>query len=78
MRDTTPEIRQIQFEMMKKLSSNRRIELACEMFQTAREMIINSLPKDLSEQEYKRQLYFRTYGEHLPEDFFKDKITKND
>lgn len=70
--DTPAEIRRIQFEMMKKLSSRRRIELACEMFQTAREMIAASLPADLSEREFKRQLYFRTYGEHLPEDFFKD------
>lgn len=72
MNDTTAEIRRVQFEMMKKLSSRRRIELACEMFQTAREMIIASLPKNLSEYEFKRQLYFRTYGEHLPDDFFKD------
>ncbi len=78
MRDTTAEMSRIQFEMMKKLSSNRRIELACEMFQTAREMIIASLPKDLSEKEFKRQLYFRTYGEHLPEDFFKDEKPEND
>lgn len=72
MNDTTAEIRRKQFEMMKKLSPNRRIELACEMYQTAREMIIASLPKNLSEKEFKQQLYFRTYGEHLPEDFFKD------
>jgi hypothetical protein len=72
MNDTSPEIRRIQFEMMSKLSTNRRIELACEMFQTAREMIIASLPPNLSEKEFKKQLYFRTYGEHLPEDFFKD------
>lgn len=71
--DTTAEMRRLQFEMMKKLSSARRIEFACEMFQTAREMIIASLPKNLSEKEFKQQLYFRTYGEHLPEDFFKDK-----
>ena len=72
MNDTPAEIRRIQFEMMSKLSTNRRIELACEMFQTAREIIIASLPKNLSEKEFKKQLYFRTYGEHLPEDFFKD------
>jgi hypothetical protein len=72
MRDTTAEIRRVQFEMMSRLSTNRRIELACEMYQTAREIIIASLPKDLSEKEFKKQLYFRTYGEHLPEDFFKD------
>jgi hypothetical protein len=72
MKDTSAEIRRKQFEMMKNLSSNRRIELACEMFQTAREMIIGSLPKNLSEREFKRQLYFRTYGESLPGDFFKN------
>lgn len=72
MNDTSAEIRRVQFKIMSKLSTNRRIELACEMFQTAREMIIASLPKDLSEQEFKKQLYFRTYGEHLPEDFFKN------
>ncbi len=72
MNDTTNDIRRIQFEMMKKLSSNRRIEFACEMFQTAREIIIASMPKNLSEKELKKQLYFRTYGEHLPEDFFKN------
>jgi hypothetical protein len=72
MRDTTAEIRRVQFEMMSRLSTNRRIELACQMYQTAREIIIASLPKDLSEKEFKKQLYFRTYGEHLPEDFFKD------
>ena len=70
MNDTPIEIRRLQFEMMSKLSTNRRLELACEMFQTAREMIIASLPKNLSEQEFKKQLYFRTYGEYLPEDFF--------
>ncbi len=78
MRDTTAEMRRVQFEMMKKLSSNRRIELACEMFQTSREMIIASLPKDISEKDFKRQLYFKTYGEHLPEDFFKDELSEND
>lgn len=77
MNDTSAEIRRIQFEMMSRLSTNRRIELACEMFQTAREMIIASLPPNLSEKEFKKQLYFRTYGEHLPEDFFKDDNPKD-
>ena len=72
MNDTSPEIEQLQFEMMMKLGANKRIELACEMFMAVREMIISSLPKDLSEKELKKQIYFRTYGEHLPEDFFKD------
>lgn len=72
MKGTSPEIEQLQFEMMMKLGANRRIEMACEMFAAARAMIIESLPQDLPEKEFKKQLYYRTYGEHLPEDFFKD------
>ena len=46
--------------------------LALDLFAQFRRDIIASLPKDLSENEFKRQLYFRTYGEHLPDDYFKD------
>jgi hypothetical protein len=42
------------------------------MFAAGRKAVIASLPKDLSEREFKEQLFYRTYGEHLPEDFFKD------
>ena len=72
MKDTSPEIEKLQFEMMLKLGANKRIELGCEMFMAARELIIASLPKDLSKREFKRQIYYRTYGEHLPDDFFKN------
>ncbi len=40
------------------------------MFHTKREMILAALPKELSDEEVKKRLYFRTYGENLPEDFF--------
>ena len=72
MKDTSPEIENLQFEMMLKLGADKRIEMACEMFAAARVFIIESLPKDLSEKEFKKQLYFLTYGEPLPADFFKD------
>ena len=70
MNDTTPEIEKIQFEMMMKMSASQRIAIACEMFMSAREIFLRSLPKDLPDDEVKRQLYYRTYGEHLPDDFF--------
>ncbi len=57
---------------MLKMSPNQRIAMGCEMFMSARGAVLNSFPKDLSEQEIKKRLYFRIYGEHLPEDFFKD------
>jgi hypothetical protein len=72
MNDTTPEIERMQFELMMKKTSHERIALACEMFMSARELFLASLPKDLPAEELKRQLYFRTYGENLPEDFFKE------
>jgi hypothetical protein len=71
MNDTTPEMEKMQFELMMRKTPNERIALACEMFMSARELFLRSLPKDLSEREIKKQLYFRTYGEHLPDDFFK-------
>lgn len=70
MNDTTPEIEKMQFELMMKMSPNERVAMACEMFMSARELFLKSLPKDLSENEIKKQLFYRTYGEHLPEDFF--------
>lgn len=72
MKDTSAEIEKLQFEMMMKLGADKRIEMACEMFAAARGLIIESLPKDLSDREFKKQLYYRTYGERLPADFFKD------
>ena len=56
---------------MLKMSPNERIAMGCEMFMSARQAFLNSLPKDLSEEEVKKRLYFRAYGEHLPDDFFR-------
>lgn len=70
MKDTTPKIEKIQRELMMKMTPNQRITLACEMFTNSRELFLASLPNDLSEEEVKKRLYFQTYGEHLPDDFF--------
>ncbi|MBI1738389.1 MAG: hypothetical protein HYR58_03995 [Acidobacteria bacterium] len=39
------------------------------LFDLVREMILASLPKDLSPDELRRRLYERIYGEPLPADF---------
>ena len=70
MNDTSKEIEKIQFDLMLKMTPDQRIAMGCEMFEAAREAFLNSLPKDLSEEERKKRLYFKVYGEHLPEDFF--------
>ncbi len=72
MKDTSPEIEKLHFNMMMRKTPNERIAMTCEMFMAARELLIASLPKDLSEREFKKQLFERTYGEPLPEDFFRN------
>jgi len=54
------------------MSGIDRINVSCAMFSEFRNCIVNSLPEDLSETEFKKEVYFRTYGEPLPDDFFKD------
>ncbi len=78
MKDISKEIEKLQFEKMMAMSPDQRIAMACEMFMAARTAFLASLPKDLSEEEVKKQLYFRTYGEHLPEDFLTGKKTESD
>ena len=70
--DTTREIEEMQNELWMKKTPQERARFASAMYSACKDVIIASLPKDLSEKEFKRQLYFRTYGEPLPEDFFKD------
>lgn len=72
LKDTTADIERLQNELWMKRTPQQRAEFASAMFAANRDAIIASLPKGLSDREFKRQLYFRTYGEYLPEDFFKD------
>jgi hypothetical protein len=69
--DTTREIEEMQNELWMKKTPQERARFASAMFAAGRRTVIASLPKNLSEKEFKEQLYYRTYGEHLPEDFFK-------
>lgn len=72
MKDTSPEMRRLQFEVMMGLGLTRRVELAGEMFMAARNMLLASLPSDISERERIRRIYRATYRTELPQDFFKD------
>ena len=70
LNDTTKEIEELQNELWMKRTPQERARFASALFAAVRDAIVASLPKDLSEREFKRQLYYRTYGEPLPEDFF--------
>ncbi len=72
LKDTTPDIWRFHNELWMTRSASERAEFMFGMFALSRRAIIDSLPEGLTDSEFKRQLYFRTYGEHLPEDFFKD------
>ncbi len=72
LNDTTKEIEELQNKLWMKKTTVERAEFMFGMFATARRAVIASLPKGLSEREFKKQLYERTYGESLPEDFFRN------
>lgn len=65
MNDTSPEIAQKVHEMMMARSGAERLIMGALMFDAAREMVLASLPKDLPEDELKRLLFERIYGEPL-------------
>ena len=70
LKDTTREIEEMQNDLWMKKTPQERATFSSAMFAAARNTVIASLSKNLSEKEFKKQLYERTYGEPLPEDFF--------
>jgi hypothetical protein len=70
--DTTREMDELQNRLWMERSVDERAEFMFGLFATARRILISSLPPGLSDRQIKEQIYFRTYGEALPADFFKD------
>ena len=64
--DTSPEIARMVHERLMARSNEERFLMGVEMFDAARKMVLASLPEDISEDERKRQLFERIYGEPLP------------
>lgn len=60
-------------QKMMQLTGGERVAPGAKLFELVREMILASLPKDLSPDEVRRRrLYERMYGEPLPADFPKE------
>jgi hypothetical protein len=55
------------------LSSHERLLISGAMFAENDHNIVSTFPDGISEREFKERLYFGRYGEHLPEDFFKER-----
>jgi hypothetical protein len=63
--DTSEEVRQMVRERMMSLTGAERMIIGSEMFESARRMILASLPADLPLHEKKRRLFERCYGNEL-------------
>ena len=65
MTDTPAEIARIVREKLMSRSGEERLAMGAQMFESAREMVLASLPRDLSEVERRRQLFKRIYGKEI-------------
>ena len=66
MTDTSPEVAELVRSRLMALSGAERFRMGSQMFDAARRMVLASLPADLTENERKRRLFERLYGEPLP------------
>lgn len=66
MTDTPPEIAEMVRKRLMARSGEERFMMGVASFEAMREIVLASLPKDLSPEDRKRQLYQRIYGEPLP------------
>ena len=65
MNDTSPEIERMVRNKIMARSGEERFIMGAEMFDSSREMVKASLPKNLSETEMRRLLFKRIYGKEL-------------
>lgn len=63
MTDTSPEIVAAVRDRIMKFSGAERFIMGTRMFESARAVMLASLPKDISESERKRILFERLYGD---------------
>jgi len=76
MNDTSPWAKKIQDELFAKLSGEERLLMGLEMFETARKIVLSSFPPNLSENEIRKRLFLRFYGNDFSEEE-KEKILAN-
>ena len=70
MNDTSPEIETFLTARYAALSGPQRLLMALEMFETARQVVLSSLDPSLDEQERRRELFRRFYGDALAHEVF--------
>lgn len=68
MNDTSDLIKEKLESNYASISGEEKLLMALSMFETARELVIASLPKDISESELRKELFLRFYGNDFDED----------
>jgi hypothetical protein len=63
MQDTTPDLRRLVAERLRRMEPEERVRMCAEMFETARALVEASLPQGLEPLERRRRLAERLYGE---------------
>jgi hypothetical protein len=76
MKDTSKDISNLYNDMLNKLTGQERMQLCSDMFDTARELILASFPKGISEKEKRKLLFLRLYGQDFSEEE-KEKILQS-
>jgi hypothetical protein len=67
MNDTSPRIEAMVDERYKQMSPDERVRIAASMFETARAIVLSSLPPNLSRRDRRLALAKRFYDGELPE-----------
>jgi len=73
MSDTTFEIENKLNQTYFSKSGEEKLLIALKMFETARDIVLSSLPKNLSDNELRKELFLRFYGNEFDE-LTKEKI----
>lgn len=68
MKDTTPEMEEMYYKKIMSFSPQERLMMACDMYTTAKKLVISSLPKDLTEAEKRVEVFLRFYGNDFSEE----------
>jgi len=63
MSDTNKDFSVLYDQMLMRLSGEDRLNMCSSMFDTARNIIISSLPENISASELKKQLFLRLYAD---------------
>jgi hypothetical protein len=70
MDDTHPDIRRLFDKMLMNRSGAERLIMGCGMFETARSLVLASIPAGISGAELKRRLCERIYGDEVDQKAF--------